>query len=244
MALAVLTRDLADAAEYAAALAPRQVVAMPVVTTAPAPDPAALARAVATGPFAAIVVASPRAAAELARAVGHAAIGHVWAVGPATERALEKAGIAAHHPPGVGSGAELARALVAAVPLAGKRVLVPRAEQGRTDAIDILRGAGADVVDVIAYRTVPRAADDPAIARGLTALRAGDAEICAVFAPSQVAALTAVVGPLSAVATRFCAIGETTAAALHAAGVADVAVASTPTPEGLAEAAERRSLSQ
>lgn len=230
---------------------------MPVVATAPALDPAALARAVASGPFAAIIVASPRAAAELARVVGELEIGdpagdragiseghekvrnwigNVWAVGPATERALARANLAAHHPSGIGTGAELARALVAAVPLAGKRVLVPRAEQGRTDAIDILREAGADVVDVIAYRTLPRAADDPAIARGLAALRAGDAEICAVFAPSQVAALAALLGPLNDVATQFCAIGETTAAALHAAGVSRVAVASTPTPEGLAEA--------
>lgn len=271
VAFAVLTRDPSDAAAYEAALHPRQVVAMPVVTTAPPPDPTALARALTTGPFAAIVVASPRAAAELARAVdvltrtaaknareaavltgrpgeivravadslhagATAVVDSIWAVGPATERALATANLAARHPPGVRSGAELAHALVAAVPLVGKRVLVPRAEQGRTEAIDILRAAGADVVDVIAYRTVPTAPDDPAIARGLALLRAGNAEICAVFAPSQVAALAALVGPLTAVATQFCAIGETTAAALHAAGVRRVAVASEPTPEGLAAA--------
>lgn len=231
---------------------------MPVVTTAPPPDPTALARALSAGPFAAIVVASPRAAAELARAAGEVEIANwnfprnagiseslegvrtsitnVWAVGPATGRALANANLAAHHPAGVRNGAELARALVEAVPVAGQRVLVPRAAEGRTDAIEILRDAGADVVDVIAYRTVPRAADDPAIARGLAVLRAGEAEICAVFAPSQVAALVALVGPLAKIATRFCAIGETTAAALRAAGVRSVAVASTPTPDGLATA--------
>jgi uroporphyrinogen-III synthase len=230
-----VTRDPADAAAYAAVLSPREVVAMPVVTAAPAADPDALARALATGPFAAIVVASPRAAAEFIRA-GGAGAGPVWAVGPATERALADAFVAAHHPSGVRTGADLARSLVAAIPVAGKRVLVPRAEQGRTDAMEILRSAGADVVDVIAYRSIPTAAADPAIARGLSALRAGRAEICASFAPSQVAALAALVGPLREVATRFCAIGETTAAALRLEGVSELAVAREPTPEGVAEA--------
>lgn len=238
MALAVVTRDPVDAQAYATALHPREVVAMPVTTTGPAADPAALARALATGPFAAIVVASPRAAAELVRA-GGATAGDVWAVGPATERALASAGVVAHHPGGVRSGAELAQALAAAFPIAGKRVLVPRAEHGRTDAIDILRRAGADVVDVIAYRTIATATDDPAIARGLATLRAGDAEVCAVFAPSQVAALAALVGPLAEIATRFCAIGETTAAALRAAAVRDFVVASAPTPEGVAAALQQ-----
>ena len=56
-------------------------------------------------------------------------------------------------PPDVRDGAELARALVASRDLAGKRVLVPRAEDGRDEALEILRAAGAEVVDVIAYRT-------------------------------------------------------------------------------------------
>jgi uroporphyrinogen-III synthase len=38
------------------------------------------------------------------------------------------------------------------------------------------------------------------------------------------------------VRARFCAIGETTAAALRAAGIAEVAVAQAPTPEGMANA--------
>jgi uroporphyrinogen-III synthase len=57
-----------------------------------------------------------------------------------------------------------------------------------------------------------------------------------MFAPSQVAALDALVGGLAAISARFAAIGETTAAALRAAGVSGVAVAGAPTPEGLANA--------
>jgi uroporphyrinogen-III synthase len=118
----------------------------------------------------------------------------------------------------------------------GKRILVPRAEDGRLEAIEMLREAGAHVVDVVAYRTLAVSADDAAVARGLELLTTGAATLCCVFAPSQVTALAAIAGPLPQLKTQFCAIGETTAAALRSAGVGEVAVASSPTPEGMAQA--------
>ena len=102
--------------------------------------------------------------------------------------------------------------------------------------MSILRAASAEIVDVVAYRTVPTSADDPAIARGRELLEAGDAAVCLVFAPSQASALDAAVGPLGKLATTFAAIGDTTGAVLREAGVARVAVAATPTPEGVAQA--------
>ncbi|HEY5923633.1 MAG TPA: uroporphyrinogen-III synthase [Kofleriaceae bacterium] len=246
MAVAVLTREPGD---YASALAELglDVVAMPVTRTESTGDDA-LARALDTGNYAAIVVASQRAAQELARAVAALAtvrttlpdLPDVWAVGPATKRALDAAALPGHQPAGVRDGAELAQALVAAQPVRGKRVLVPRAEDGRVDAIEILRAAGADVVDVIAYRTVAVAPDAAALAEGADLLVRGGAAICAVFAPSQVSALAAVLAArdhaLSGVVTQFCAIGDTTATALRAAGIRDVAVAVAPTPAGMAQA--------
>jgi uroporphyrinogen-III synthase len=113
-------------------------------------------------------------------------------------------------------------------------VLVPRAAEGRDDAIAILRAAGAEVDDVIAYRTIARDPDDPAIARGRELL-AGDAAVCAVFAPSQVEALDAMI-PIRTIGAQLAAIGETTAAALRDAGATQIAVAAEPTPEGLAKA--------
>ena len=213
---------------------------MPVTRPAAAADPEALGRAIATGPFAATVVASPRAAHELARSLGDRdakQLGEVWAVGPATWRALDIAKLAAQHPDHVRDGVELAKELVAKRTLAGKRVLVPRAQEGRVEALEILRSAGAEVVDVIAYRTVAVPATDPAIAHGAELLRSGGAAVCFVFAPSQANALVAIVGTLGALATKFCAIGTTTAGALRAAGVDEVAVAATPTPTGIAAAA-------
>ncbi len=239
MAYAVVTRDREGAAPYAAALAPLglEVVAMPVTRTEPPADPGALARALARGGHAAIVCASARGAVALAAAAaeagGAAGLPEVWAVGPATAGALEAAGIRAIAPGGVSSGASLARALIAARELAGARVLVPRAEEGRDDAIALLRAAGAEIEDVVAYRTVAAPAGDPALAEGRALLAAGAAAICVVLAPSQVAALAALVAlpPLP-----FAAIGETTAAALRAAGAATIAVAGVPTPEGIASA--------
>ena len=237
MAYAVITRELDAAAPYAAALAALglEAVALPVTSTVPAGDPGELARAVASGGHAAIVVASARAAAALAAARGAAALPEVWAVGPATARALAAAGIAAQLPPEARDARSLAGALLAGRALAGRRVLVPRAEGGRDEAIALLRDAGVEVDAIVAYRTVRTAADDPALARGLAALRGGEAGVCAVFAPSQVAALAALV-EIRGIAAPFAAIGETTADALRAAGAAVVAVADGPTPERLAKA--------
>jgi len=234
---AVITRDAEAAAAYAAALVPLGLdgVAMPVTRTAPPSDPGELVRAVGHGGYAAIVVASARAAEALAAARGQAALPEVWAVGPATARALAAAGIVARMPAAARDVAALAEALIAERDVMGQRVLVPRAEDGRDEAIDALRAAGAEVDAVVAYRTVPAAGDDPALVRGLALLRRGEAAVCAVFAPSQVAALDTLVG-IRRISAVFAAIGQTTAAALAAAGAAAIAVADRPTPEGLAKA--------
>jgi uroporphyrinogen-III synthase len=163
-------------------------------------------------------------------------LGSIWTVGEATRRELElDPELRAQHPDRVTTAAELARAMLAAGSYTGERVLVPRAKEGRTEAIEILRSAGAEVVDVIAYRTIPVERDDPDAIAGRVLLATGGAALCCAFAPSQVAALIGIVGPLAGVRTQFVAIGETTAAALREAGVTPL-VAATPTPEGLAQA--------
>ncbi|MGE0549966.1 MAG: uroporphyrinogen-III synthase [Kofleriaceae bacterium] len=237
MAFAVITRELEASAAYVTALEQLELscVAMPVTRTAPARDPRALVRALDEGNYAAIVVASPRAAAALTIR-GEAPLPEVWAVGPATARALAGSGIAAVQPAEAHDAASLAHVLLAERSLAGRRVLVPRAEDGRDEAISILRAAGVDVRDVVAYRTIAAPIDDPALVRGRDLLSSGDAAVCAVFAPSQVTALAGIVGPLARLRTTFAAIGVTTATALHDVGVTKVAVANSPTPGGIANA--------
>jgi uroporphyrinogen-III synthase len=235
---AVFTREIDASTAYSTVLAPLglEIVPMPLTRTEAPRDPHALARALEAGGHAAIFVASARAAAALIAARGHAALPEVWAVGPATLRALTAGGITAMHPDSAHDGASLAHALIAKRELSGRRVLFPRAEDGREEAMSILRAATVGIDDVIAYRTVASPADDPALARGRELLLADRAAVCVVFAPSQVAALTALIGPLTDRATLFAAIGDTTAAVLREGGVANVAVASSPTPEGLANA--------
>ena len=237
MPSAVFTREVEPSSAYVAVLAQRglDIVAMPVTRTEPPRDPGALARALETGGHAAILVASPRGAVALIEARA-GALPEVWAVGPATLRTLEAGGIPAIHPAAAVDGASLAQALLGQRALAGRRVLVPRAEEGRDEAMAILRAAGVEIDDVIAYRTVASPPDDPALARGRELLQGDRAGVCAVFAPSQVAALVRLVGPLAPRAVPFVAIGETTAAALRDAGARTVAVAASPTPEGLANA--------
>ncbi|HET9990932.1 MAG TPA: uroporphyrinogen-III synthase, partial [Kofleriaceae bacterium] len=218
-----------------------EVVAMEVTRQSATPgDAHALIAACQGGPYAATRVTSQVAARHLRFAIHHAGayheLGPIWAVGEATRRELElEPGTTARHPDGVHTAAELARAMLATRSFAGERVLVPRAEDGRTEAIELLRAAGAIVVDVVAYRTTPLTAGDPDARAGHDALRSGRAAYCGVFAPSQVAALAGIVGPLPGLRTTFFAIGETTAAALRAAGVEPL-VAAMPTPEGLAQA--------
>ena len=261
----MLTRVPVDAYANALAPLGIDVVAMEVTRQLATPhDMRETTRAMLSGPYVATVVAS-RAAAFWLRsgaiatwasselgvprttAFGVAELGEIWAVGPATLRELgedyhfdddpEGFGLPwrAHHPDGVTNGAELARAMIASRSFVGEPVLVPRAADGRTDAIEILRAAGAHVVDVVAYRTTSLDRDNPNVREGRDLLDAGGAAMCCLFAPSQVSALIGIMGPLPPLGTTFVAIGETTAAALRAAGVEPL-VAATPTPEGLAQA--------
>lgn len=220
MAVAVITR--AGSAEYADALAPLglTVVEMPVTRAEP------VAHRFRAG-HELIAVASARAAASVAGLTGD-----VWAVGAATQRALLDHGVHARVPEGVVDGASLAAAIITDRSVAGVNVLVPRAEDGRPELAATLRAAGAIVDEVIVYRTMHVAPDDPLVAQGRAAILAGQAAVVIVLAPSQVRTLAAMV-PMTA--PLYCAIGETTAAALREHGVEPV-VAATPTPAGIATA--------
>jgi uroporphyrinogen-III synthase len=148
---------------------------------------------------------------------------------------------------GSGSGSASGSESASAPPLlllAGRRILLPRAEDGRDEAALALRAAGARVDELIVYRTVPTAADAPSLQPALARWLAGEVAVAALFAPSQVAALAALLAAhgraLASAPTLFAAIGETTAAALGAAGAPQICVASAPTPEAMANAVAAR----
>jgi uroporphyrinogen III methyltransferase/synthase len=172
----------------------------------------------------------------------------VACVGKATARAARDHGIIADVVPERGDGETVARALVAAPapnaapgaePGQGLRVLFPRAARGRDEAAQVLRAAGARVDVVTVYATVATPADDPSLSAGLARLGAREVDVIVFFAPSQVAALFALLGGDAFVdiltgCPVVAAIGNTTGAALAERGVAPDVVASAPDADKLA----------
>ncbi len=158
----------------------------------------------------------------------------VAAVGPGTEEALAAHG--AHvDVVGEGTGADLAVALEAALPLAGKRVLLPRAENGREELRDLARQRGADVVVVDAYRSQPLAGANEAVADALADSAGARVRAILLTSPRRVEVLAAVLGDGKLAALdgiRILAIGETTREALDEAGLPGATVLRAPTPAG------------
>jgi uroporphyrinogen III methyltransferase/synthase len=76
------------------------------------------------------------------------------AVGTITADKLRQYGIKVDLVPGEFRAEAVVAAITAAGPVAGLRVLIPRADIGREVLVEQLRQAGAVVTDVVAYRTV------------------------------------------------------------------------------------------
>jgi uroporphyrinogen-III synthase/uroporphyrinogen III methyltransferase/synthase len=140
-----------------------------------------------------------------------------WAaVGAATAAALARHGIRAEIVPHEGGAGPLVAALEGANAWPGRKVLVPRAAQGRPETAAALRGFGAQVTEVAAYRTEPRPPEEIR-----AAWTASDPQGVVFASPSAVHALVDAVGaPAVAGVTAVVAIGATTAEALRRLGVA------------------------
>ena len=137
-------------------------------------------------------------------------------VGPATGARLEALVRAPDLMPAEATGAALAAALAPHV--RGRAVLVPRAAESRPELGAGLRAAGAELVDPVAYRTLPAA---PGSLSPLAALLAAGRVDAVTFASPS--AVQGTVAGLGADARRLAgvllgAIGPTTAEALRAAG--------------------------
>ena len=161
------------------------------------------------------------------------------AIGPATSARLTAHGLRAALTPEVAHADAALAALLGAGVGAGSRVLLPRADIGRDILADELRAAGADVVDVVAYRTQPVAPDDAHVALLRSHLR--DPHTVLTFtSPSAVRQFVTVLGheaARQALTTRLsAAIGDTTAAEIRAAGGTAPVVPTEATVASLAEA--------
>jgi uroporphyrinogen III methyltransferase/synthase len=83
----------------------------------------------------------------------------VCSIGPSTATRLARYGIRADLTPAEFRAEAVVDALKSTGALEGKRFLLPRADIARDLLADELRGVGADVVEVVAYRTMPAATD-------------------------------------------------------------------------------------
>lgn len=155
----------------------------------------------------------------------------VAAIGPGTAAALRAAGITPEVVAERAVGEGLADALEATGRIRGRRVVLPRAAEGRAVLADRLRAAGARVEDVVAYRTdAERMADGVAA----DALVRGQVDAVLFASGSAVRVFAGMMG--TDLTTRFVSIGPITSAALGACGLPVDAEAAEHTLDGLVEA--------
>jgi uroporphyrinogen-III synthase len=248
----VITRAAAQSGELTARLEAlgATVLALPAISFRDPDDTTDLDRAIAgLDRFDWIVFTSANAARFFARRCG--AAGRTpgqgrWprsaAVGPATAGAVAEQGFTVDYTAQQFRGAALGREM--APVLAGKRVLLPRSDRAGRDLPEALRAAGAEIVEVVAYRTggMPEetaGGQNPA----LEALRATRVDAVCFFSPSAVDSMIAALGHevMSGVAAQaaMVAIGPVTAAALRAAGLEAGIEAEAATVESVVQALTR-----
>ncbi len=159
----------------------------------------------------------------------------VAAIGSATAAALQEHGLRADLTPGSYTSAALAAALVEAGAGESTKLLLARADIAGDELPGALRAAGAEVEEVVAYRTVrPAGLPDAAV----DALGAGRVDWITFTSASTVdnfldLCLQAGVGPGQ---TRLATIGPVTAAAIRKRGLTPAVVADPHTLEGLVDA--------
>jgi uroporphyrinogen-III synthase len=156
-------------------------------------------------------------------------------VGPATENAASAAGLKVAYVAVTHDGVSLAQEL--GERLRGRQVLLPRSNLAGTDMPAALHRFGAEVIEVVAYRTEPERAAQAEL-QSMLATRCVDAMVC--FSPSAVHSLANLLGPAQIGALQehlvFAAIGEVTAHAFRGAGVRIPLVAADATPEAVVTA--------
>jgi len=159
----------------------------------------------------------------------------VAAIGAATAQAARNLDIRVDYVAQTHTGESLAAELRDA--MAGSSVLLPRGDRADDRLPGDLRGMGAKVVEVVAYRTVIPETFDPAV---LEAVRNGSVNVVVFASPSAFENFGIAIAPVSVTElsgkVEFAAIGPTTGAAIRESG-ARVAIESTESSAaGLAEA--------
>jgi uroporphyrinogen-III synthase len=159
----------------------------------------------------------------------------VAAVGTKTARAAREAGLNVRYVATRQTGAGLAEEMKDLVE--GARVLLPRSDRAAGDAPTALREAGAEVVEVVAYRTIAAELTQDS-EHVLEKVNRGGVDVVTFMSGSAFETFRERVGAeeLKRVAGRtvLAAIGPTTAAAMRKAGVEPRMVAGEQSAVGLA----------
>jgi uroporphyrinogen III methyltransferase / synthase len=160
------------------------------------------------------------------------------AVGPTTATAAERAGFFVDYQAQTHSGAALANEL--GEKLRGQSVFLPRSDRANPDLPQLLRNYGAEVTEVVAYRTVTPVNLDH---EKISAITNCEVEAILFFSPTAVEHFVGIVSTekLRDLQNRLAmtAVGPITANALHQAAVDNLLVADDTTADAVIAALEK-----
>lgn len=162
----------------------------------------------------------------------------VATVGPATAEEVKRNKLEVNYVAQTHNGAALAQELGESVQ--GRKVLFPKSDRAKRDLPEALRRQGAEVIEVIAYRTLRPAESDQLMFDGIAS---GGADAILFFSPSAVEHFVQTFGsgPFGALQDRLAitAVGPVTAKALREAGAERIVVASDTTAGSVIDALEK-----
>jgi len=161
----------------------------------------------------------------------------IAAVGPVSAEAVRQAGLLVEYVARMHSGVGLANELGGR--LHGRSVLLPRSDRANPDLPAALKTHGAQVAEVVAYRTLqPGEVDRQKLSR----VSAGEADAVLFFSPSAVQSFAELVGAEQFLGLQnglaITAVGPVTAEALRKSKVERIVVATDTTSAAIVQALE------
>lgn len=241
--IVLVTRPAEQASRLTAALVAEgaEVIELPSIQIDPPTSWEPMDTAIRTGDYAWVVFTSANGVRFFCDRLHAAGEGPSWfdrtrvaAIGPETARAVEDRGAHPSLVPDEYVAEALVASLAAAVPLVGRRVLLPRADIARDTLATGLEAEGAIVERVTAYRTVTPTPPPEVLAK----LRDGAVDVVTFTSSSTVRNLVQMLGSDAEVlrTMRVACIGPITAATAREAGLEPSIVADTYTIAGLIDA--------
>lgn len=230
-------RGQADSLERALTALGAEVIVAPAIRIEPPDDPAPLESALARADdYDWIIFTSVNGVeAFFARATATPRAAYA-AIGPATAEALAERGVEVKVVPERFIAEEVFAAVERETDVAGKKILLPRADIAREALPNLLRGAGAKVDVVTAYRTVASGED---IERATGLVRDGSIDAVTFTSGSTVRSFFSSADDMVRARVVPASIGPITSSALREESVEPVIEAERYTTDGLVDAIQQ-----